>query len=43
MSSVCGSVVAHIYRPSGEPEYGSVALEQECDVVKDSASRQAQA
>lgn len=34
-------VVAHIYRPSGKPEYGSVAPEQEGDVVKDSMSRQA--
>jgi dihydrofolate reductase len=34
-------VVAHIYQPSGKPEYGSVALEQEGDVVTDSLSRQA--
>ena len=34
-------VVAHIYQPSGKPEYGSVALKQEDDVVKDSVSRQA--
>jgi hypothetical protein len=34
-------VVAHIYQPSGKPEYGSAALEQERDVVKDSMSRQA--
>jgi dihydrofolate reductase len=34
-------VVAHIYQPSGKPEYGSVAPEQEGDVVKDPMSRQA--
>jgi dihydrofolate reductase len=34
-------VVAHIYRPSGKPEYGSAAAEQEDGVVKDSVSRQA--
>lgn len=33
-------VVAHVYQPSGKPEYGSVALEREGDVVKDSVSRQ---
>jgi dihydrofolate reductase len=34
-------VVVHTYQPAGKPVYGSVALEQEDDVVKDSASRQA--
>jgi dihydrofolate reductase len=34
-------VVAHIYQPSGKPEYGLAAAEQEGDVVKDSVSRQA--
>jgi dihydrofolate reductase len=34
-------VVAHIYQPSGKPEYGSAAAEQEGDVVKDSVSRPA--
>ncbi len=34
-------VVAHIYRPSGKPEYGSVALEQEGDAVTDAVRRQA--
>ena len=34
-------VVAHIYQPSGKPEYGSAAAEQEGDVVTDSVSRQA--
>jgi dihydrofolate reductase len=33
-------VVAHIYRPSGKPQYGSVTVKQEGDVVKDPASRQ---
>ena len=28
-------VVAHIYLPSGKPEYGSAAAEQEGGVVKD--------
>jgi hypothetical protein len=34
-------VVAHIYQPSGQPEYGSVAPEQQGDVVRDSMSRPA--
>lgn len=34
-------VVAHIYLPSGKPEYGSAAAEQEDGVAKDSVSRQA--
>ena len=34
-------VVAHIYLPSGEPEYGSAAAEQEDGVVRDSVSRRA--
>jgi dihydrofolate reductase len=34
-------VVAHVYQPSGKPEYGSVAPEQEGDVVTDPVSRQA--
>jgi dihydrofolate reductase len=34
-------VVAHIYQPSGRPEYGSAAAVQDGDVVKDSVSRQA--
>jgi dihydrofolate reductase len=34
-------VVVHAYQPSGKPVYGSVALEPEDGVVKDSASRQA--
>ena len=34
-------VVAHIYQPSGKPEYGSAAAEQEGDVVTDSVSRPA--
>jgi dihydrofolate reductase len=34
-------VVAHIYLPSGKPEYGSAAAEQQDRVVKDSVSRQA--
>jgi dihydrofolate reductase len=34
-------VVAHIYQPSGTPEYGSAAAEHDGDVVKDSVSRQA--
>src|SRR6266567_3903311 len=29
-------VVAHIYQPSGKPEYGSAAAEQEGDAVTDS-------
>jgi dihydrofolate reductase len=32
-------VVAHIYQPSGKPQYGSVASEQEGDVVTDPVSR----
>ncbi len=32
-------VVAHIYQPSGQPEYEPAAAEQEGDVVKDSVSR----
>jgi hypothetical protein len=31
--------VAHIYQPSGWPQYGSVASEQEGDVVTDPVSR----
>jgi dihydrofolate reductase len=34
-------VVAHTYRPSGKPGYGSVALEHKGDVVTDSLSKQA--
>jgi len=34
-------VVAHIYQPSGKPEYGSAAAEQEGDAVTDSVRRQA--
>jgi dihydrofolate reductase len=34
-------VVVHIYQPAGKPEYGSVALEREGDIVTDSLSRQA--
>jgi dihydrofolate reductase len=34
-------VVACIYRPSGKPEYGSVAAEREGGVVKDAMSRPA--
>jgi dihydrofolate reductase len=34
-------VVAHVYRPSGKPEYGSVAPQQEEDVFTDPASRRA--
>jgi dihydrofolate reductase len=32
-------VVAHIYQPSGKPEYGSAAPEQDGDVVTDPVSR----
>jgi dihydrofolate reductase len=32
-------VVAHIYQPSGKPEYGSAVPEQDGDAVKDSVSR----
>jgi hypothetical protein len=34
-------VVAHIHLPSGKPEYGSAAAEQEDGVVRDSVSRRA--
>ena len=34
-------VVAHIYQPSGKPQYGSAVPEHEGDVVKDSVNRQA--
>jgi dihydrofolate reductase len=34
-------VVAHIYQPSGTPEYGSAAALEQEGVVKDSVSRQA--
>jgi hypothetical protein len=34
-------VVAHIYQPSGKPEYASAAAERAGDVVKDSVSRPA--
>jgi dihydrofolate reductase len=33
-------VVAHVYRPAGEPEYGSVTLVREGDAVTDTVSRQ---
>jgi hypothetical protein len=34
-------VVAHVYEPSGVPQYGAVAPEHEGDVVTDPASRRA--
>jgi dihydrofolate reductase len=34
-------VVLHVYQPAGKPEYGSVALEQDSGVVRDSLSRRA--
>ena len=34
-------VVVQVYRSSGKPSYGSVALDQEGDIVTDSLSRQA--
>jgi len=34
-------VVAHIYQPSGQPEYGSAVAEQDGGIGKDSVSRQA--
>ena len=34
-------VAAHIYQPSGQPEYGSATAEQEGGVARDSVSRQA--
>jgi dihydrofolate reductase len=34
-------VVAHIYQPSGQPEYGSAAAEQDGGIGKVSVSRQA--
>jgi dihydrofolate reductase len=34
-------VVAHIYQPSGKPQYGSSAPQQEGDAATDPASRQA--
>lgn len=34
-------VVVHIYQPAGRPEYGSVVLEEQGDIVTDSLSRQA--
>jgi dihydrofolate reductase len=34
-------VVAHVYQPSGKPQYGSAAAETAGDIVKDSVSRQA--
>ena len=33
--------VAHIYQPSGQPEYGSAVAEQDGAIGKDSVSRQA--
>ncbi|HEX9358015.1 MAG TPA: hypothetical protein VF933_29885 [Streptosporangiaceae bacterium] len=35
------AVVAHIYQPSGKPEYGSAAPEHDGDAVKDPMSRPA--
>ena len=34
-------VVAHIYQPSGQPEYGSAAAEQDGGIGQDSVSRRA--
>ncbi len=34
-------VVVQVYRSAGKPDYGSVALDQEGDIVTDSLSRQA--
>lgn len=37
----CGDgVVAHTYQPSGKPQYGAAAAEQEGDVVMDSVRQQ---
>jgi len=41
MRTTSRGVVAHIYKPSGRPEYRRVALEQEGDIVQDTASRKA--
>jgi hypothetical protein len=40
-STTSRGVVVHVYQASGKPDYGSVALEQESDVVTDSLSRRA--
>jgi dihydrofolate reductase len=34
-------VAVHVYQPAGKPDYGSVMLDREGDVVTDSLSRQA--
>ena len=41
-TKITGSgVVLHVYQPAGKPEYGSVALEQDSGVVRDSLSSRA--